>query len=101
MPENQTTQERQFPQYVTDGFHIYLWNEEYIKLLDDGKLKPSDPPQPKKVDKMTARQRTKLEAARKKALEDAKQAVALFEAPVAPVTQNKFEDVFGAEPRSE
>lgn len=96
------TQERQFPKYVTDGFHTYVWHEEYVKLLDEGKLKPAEAPTPKKADHMTERQRTKLEAARKKALHDAEQAVALFKAPVvAPVAQAKFEDVFGAEPRSE
>lgn len=87
------------PKYVTDGKHIYLWHEEYAQMLEQGKLKESPPPTPKEAGKnMTHRQHAKLEEARKKALKEAEEAVALFKAPIAPA---KLEDVFGAPPKEE
>jgi len=66
------------PPYVTDGKHIYIWNDEYEALLADGRLRPSDPPPPPKVKPMTPREKQKLEAARKRALKDAETAIKLF-----------------------
>lgn len=87
-----------YPEYVTDGSHIYVWHEEYESLLNQGKLKASPPPSPKVLKQMTPRQQTKLEAARRKALQDAETAVELLK---VPVTQTKLEDVFGAPPKEE
>ncbi len=97
MTETQTPTP-QYPPYVTDGSHIYIWNDEYARLLEQGKLKASPPPQPKAQKQLSQRQQTKLEEMRKKALHDAQQAVELFKAPIAPA---KLEDVFGAPPTDE
>ncbi len=86
-----------YPDYVTDGFHIYLWNDEFEPLLTQGKLKESEPPAPPKITAMSPRERTKLEERRKKALEEAEAAVALFKAPIAGT--KSLEDVFGSEPK--
>lgn len=82
-----------FPEYVTDGHHIYLWHPEYERMLEDGRLRPSDPPEPPKVKKLTPREKTKLDALRKKALQDAENAVRLL--------SKGTEDLFGAEPKEE
>lgn len=87
----------QFPQYVTDGHHIYLWHEEYEPLLKDGRLRASEPPPPRKARPLSARERTKLEAQRRKALQDAEAAVQLFR----HTTPADLEDVFGAPPKDE
>lgn len=86
-----------FPEYVTDGHHIYLWNEEYEPLLKDGRLRPSDPPPPRTAKKLSPREKTKLEAQRRKALADAEAAVKLFK-NTAPAD---LTDVFGAPPKDE
>lgn len=68
----------QFPEYVTDGHHIYLWNDEYEALLADGRLKASGPPEPPKPRPLTPGQKAQLERLRKKALKDAEDAIKLF-----------------------
>lgn len=86
-----------FPAYVTDGFHIYVWHEEYERLLKEGKLQPSDPPPPPKVKKISPREKTKLEAIRKQALAEAERAVDLLKHTTTP----DLEDVFGSPPKDE
>lgn len=85
-----------FPEYVTDGNHIYLWNEHYEQMLRDGRLKPSEPPEPRAAKKMNLREKTKLEGLRKKALQDAENAVKLLQAAGEGVNT---ETLFGAEPK--
>lgn len=89
--------ETRFPEYVTDGYHIYLWHEEYEKLFTEGKLRGCEPPELPKVHKLTQRERTKLEEARKKALKEAEAAVRLFK-NTAPAD---LETLFGSEPQDE
>lgn len=86
-----------YPDYVTDGHHIYLWNDEFEPLFSQGKLRESEPPEPPKVQTLTPRERTKLEETRRKALSEAEAAVKLFSAPIAGT--KSLEDVFGAEPK--
>lgn len=85
-----------FPDYVTDGHHIYLWNDEYEQMLLDGKLKECGPPEVPKKKVLSAREKTKLEEIRKKALRDAEEAVRLYK-NAAPSS----EELFGSEPRDE
>lgn len=85
-----------FPEYVTDGSHIYLWHPEYESLLATGKLQPSGPPPPRKVMALTPKQKAKLEEARKRALREAEAAVALFKGAGDTLAS---EDIFGAEPK--
>lgn len=89
-----------FPDYVTDGHHIYLWNDEYEVMLADGRLRPSDPPVIPKIPKLNLREKTKLEATRKKALKEAEDAVRLLKAGVLPaaVEEDTTLDLFGSPP---
>lgn len=85
-----------FPQYVTDGSHIYIWNEEFESLFEQGKLRPSPPPEVPKVKKLSPKEKVKMEAMRKKAIADAEAALKLFRAGDLEVSTD---DVFGAEPK--
>lgn len=85
-----------FPKYVTDGSHIYLWNEEYEQMLQDGRLRPSGPPVIPKVKPLSARERTRLEALRQQALREAEEAVELFK---STMPAKSIEDIFGAPPQ--
>lgn len=91
--------ETKYPPYVTDGNHIYLWHPEYERLFNEGKLKASEPPVIQKNKPMSARQKTKLEEARKKALADAERAVLLLKPQVQePETEERDEiaEILGA-----
>lgn len=91
------TQVTKFPDYVTDGSHIYLWHPEYESLLADGRLRPSGPPEPPKVKKISQRELTKLEAIRAKALKDAEDQVRLLQA--ASTSGQDLSTLFGDAPQ--
>lgn len=93
MAEEQVTK---FPEYVTDGSHIYLWHPEYEGMLRDGRLRASDPPKPQVVKKLNQREQTKVEALRKKALEEAENAVKIL---TAQAPKSDTTNLFGAEPQ--
>lgn len=93
MAEAQVTR---YPEYVTDGSHIYLWNDEYAAMLADGRLKESGPPAPPVAKEPSAREKTKIEQLRKKALEDAQNAVKVLSA-----SGSDLGSLFGAEPKDE
>jgi hypothetical protein len=82
-----------FPDYVTDGHHIYPWNDELDTLLATGKLQPCAAPVPKAVKELTPKEKAKLEDLRKKALQQAEEAVKLFK-NAAPSS----EELFGSPP---
>ena len=87
----------QFPDYVTDGHHIYLWHPEYESMLGDGRLRPSGPPELPKVRKLNQRELTKVEALRQKALKDAQDTVKLLEA--AKASGQDLTELFGEPPK--
>lgn len=89
--------ENKRPDYVTDGFHIYVWHEEFEDLYKAGKLKDSDPPAPPKFKELSPKEKVKLEEKRKKALKDAQDAVELFS---NPASKTSTDDMFGAPPKS-
>ncbi len=92
-----TEAQTEFPRYVTDGSHIYLWHPEYAQMLQDGRLRPSDPPPPRVAKPPTPREKAKLDAMRKKALKDAEDAVKLLQSAVASGVDTT--ELFGAEPK--
>lgn len=73
-----------FPAFVTDGHHIYIWNDEYEPLLKDGRLKESDPPPPRAEKKLSSREVQELATLRQKAIDDAEKALKLFGAAPKP-----------------
>lgn len=90
------------PAYVTDGSHVYLWHDEFSDLLKKGKLQPCEAPVRPKQKPLTAKQQAKLEEARKKALQAAEEAVALYKNTTAAPVVHDIDDpdiLFGAPPQ--
>ncbi len=86
MSEEQTTR---YPAYVTDGAHVYLWNDHYAPLLEDGRLRESEPPEKPKEVKLSQREQTQIELLRKQALKDAENAVRILSAKTTLNTMNE------------
>lgn len=86
-------QETKYPKYVTDGFHIYLWNDEFASMLGDGRLKPAEAPPTPKAKALSPREKTKIEEMRKKALQDAENTVKVLKQDV------DLDEIFGAPPK--
>ena len=86
-----------YPEYVTDGSHIYLWHEEYASMLEQGKLKACDPPPPVVKATLTTEEKEEIEKIRKKALHDAELAIKMY-GPAAQAN-TKMEEIFGSPPQ--
>ena len=78
-----------YPEYVTDGHHIYIWNNEFAGLFEDGKLKESGPPVVRKTKKQIAEEQ--LQALRDKAAAQADKALKDFEKKQATEVKNDDE----------
>jgi len=94
-----------FPEYVTDGHHIYVWIEEYEDMFEAGKLRACEAPVPPKVKVLSAKEKRDLEKTRQTALRDAEAAVRMLKAGAmatasAPTTPDT-EDLFGSPPKDE
>lgn len=87
-----------YPEYVTDGSHIYLWHEEFEPLFTSGRLRASDPPVRPLVKTLSQREKTKIDAIRRKAIADAENTLKAFQS-VDP--SKNLEDLFGTPPQQD
>jgi hypothetical protein len=90
-----------YPEYVTDGHHVYLWHEEYASMFEQGKLKACDAPAPVVESVLTKEEQQEVEALRQKALKDAELAIKMYGKPasvkVVKDDATKMEEIFGKE----
>ncbi len=88
-----------YPEYVTDGHHIYLWHEEYASMFEQGKLKACEAPLPVVAPVLTKEEEQQVEDMRQKALKDAELAIKVYGKKKAdmPPAADKMEEIFGKE----